>query len=418
MSRVVIVGGGVIGLTTAWHCARRGHEVTVVDRQPAKRGGCSFGNAGMVVPSHFVPLAAPGAVAMAFKWMLRPSSPFYLEPRLDWDLASWCWRFFRSGTRAHVEKVGPLLAELHLRSRAGFQAMTEAGLEFGLEKRGLWMLCKTAKALEEEAQVAERARELGLKAEVMGAAEVAAREPGMEMDIAGGVLHGHDCHLDPGRLMEALENGLKAMGARFVWETEIVGWRTEKGRVVAAKARAGDEIKGDEFVLCAGVWSEETARDLELALPMQAGRGYSLTLGATDQRLSACAILTEARVAVTPLGQGMRFGGTMEITSKSAPVRPRRVEGIVRSSCAYFPGLNASDFAGIEPWFGLRPCAPDGLPFLGRTDRWRNVVVATGHAMMGLSLAPATGEIVADVLEPGVTGTGPAWLSPDRFKRR
>lgn len=418
MSRVVIVGGGVIGLATAWHCARRGHEVTVVDRLSATRDGCSFGNAGMVVPSHFVPLAAPGVVGMALKWMLRPDSPFYLEPRLNWELAAWCWRFFRSATAAHAEKVAPLLAELNLRSRAGFQAMVEAGLEFGLKENGLFMLCRTEAALEEEIAMAERASELGLPVEVLDAAGTSMREPGIEMDISGSVFYPLDCHLNPQRFMSVLETALREMGVRFEWEKEIRRWRCEGERVRAAVMGPDEEIEGDEFVLCAGIWSPETGRDLELDLPMQAGRGYSVTLEGSCPSMRACAILTEARVAVTPMGEGLRLGGTMEITGKSAPARPKRVAGIVRSACEYFPGLAEKDLAGLKPWVGLRPCPPDGLPYLGRPRRWSNFIVASGHSMMGLSLAPVTGETVANLLEGAEAPGAVEMLSPDRFKRR
>ncbi len=418
MSRVVIVGGGVIGLATAWHCARRGHEVTVVERLPAIRGGCSFGNAGMVVPSHFTPLAAPGAVGMALKWMFKPDSPFYLEPRLDWELAAWCWRFFRGSTSSHVDRAGPLLAELQLRSRAGFRAMEEAGLDFGLKENGLFMLCQSEAGLEEEARMAERARVLGLPVEVLDAKATAAREPGIEMDVVGSVLYPMDCHLDPQQFMAGLEVALKETGVRFAWEAEICHWRCDNGRVCAVITASGEQIEADEFVLSAGIWSPETVCDLELNLPMQAGRGYSVTLSETPQTLRSCALLTEARVAVTPVGNGIRFGGTMEITRKTAPLRLSRVKGIVRSACEFFPAFTEADFEGLETWSGLRPCTPDGLPYLGRPRKWGNVIVAAGHAMMGLSLAPVTGQMVADLVEGGGASAGDQMLSPDRFTRR
>jgi D-amino-acid dehydrogenase len=176
-------------------------------------------------------------------------------------------------------------------------------------------------------------------------------------------------------------------------------------------------VDGDEFVLCGGSWSPGLAQGLHLSLPMQAGKGYSLTLAQPRSLPRICAILTEARVAVTPMGGALRFGGTMEIAGLDESINPVRVRGIVHSVPAYYPDFSEGDFANIQPWVGLRPCPPDGLPYLGRTARYDNLVIATGHAMMGLSLGPVTGQVVADLL----CGERPAMdlrlLSPDRFGR-
>src|SRR6185312_3717959 len=150
--RILVIGGGVIGLSTAYYCARKGHRVTVIDRNPEQRDGCSFGNAGMIVPSHFIPLAAPGMVALGLKWMWKPESPFYIRPRLDWDLLSWAFRFWRASTPGRVRRAAPLLRDLQLASRACFEELADlTGNGFALMKRGLLMLCKTQHALDEEA---------------------------------------------------------------------------------------------------------------------------------------------------------------------------------------------------------------------------------------------------------------------------
>lgn len=374
----------------------------------------------MVVPSHFVPLAAPGMVWRGLKWMADPESPFYIKPRLDRDLISWGWRFWRAATTRHVAAAAPALRDLSLLSRKGFEELAAStATDFGLEKRGLIMLCKQQHTLDEEGHTAEQARELGIPAKVLDAREIAALDPAITMDVMGGVYFPLDCHLTPGRFMEALERELTKAGAKFVWETEIAGFRSESGRLKAALTTSGEGVEGDAFVLGGGVWSAGTGKSLGLLLPMQAGKGYSLTLSSPRQLPKLCSICTEARLAVTPLGDGaLRIGGTMEMAGTDETVNLRRVRGITRAFPDYFPAFQESDFEGIVPWAGLRPVSPDGLPYLGRTRRWSNLIVATGHAMMGLSLAPGTARVVADLLGGETPPVSLDLFSPDRYGRR
>lgn len=414
--RIVVVGGGVIGLSVAAECCRRGHKVTVVERAPQTRGA-SLGNAGMVVPSHFIPLAAPGMVALGLKWMADPESPFYIKPRLSWDLFTWAFRFWRAGTAEHVRQASPILRDLHLASREAYSRLAESGADIGLKKNGLLMLCKTGEAFEEEARTAELAAKMGMSANILDADSAAKLDPKVTMDIHGAVHYPSDCHLDPGRYVQSRENVLRAAGAELAYGVEIVGWRREGGRITAVVTSDG-EIGGDEFVLSGGTWSSDLASQLGLALPMQAGKGYSVTKADPVELPELCAIFVEARVAVTPIGDSLRFGGTMEIAGINDRINPRRVRGILKSIPQYYPKFTVDDFTGIEPWQGMRPCSPDGLPYMGRTSRVSNLVVATGHAMMGLSLAPITGEIVAGLIDGEPTPIDLRMLDADRYLSR
>jgi len=409
--RVAILGAGVVGLSTALFCARRGMDVTIIERKAAQRDGCSFGNAGMVVPSHFIPLAAPGMVAQGLKWMWNPESPFYIKPRFDRDLFAWGLRFWMAATKGRVAVAAPVLRDLGLLSRQCFE---EIGLDFGLVKKGLIMLCKTPRALEEEGRVAEQARELGIPAEVLDPKATAALDPMVTMDVCGSVFFPQDCHLPPGRFIAALEAELRRAGVRFMWETDVRNFASEADTIRAVKTSRGD-FEADEYVLCSGVWSAEIAKVLRLSLPMQAGKGYSLTLANPRQLPERCSICTEARLAVTPMDGALRFGGTMELAGTDESITRRRVQGIIRAVPDYFPAFAESDFADIEPWSGLRPVSPDGMPYLGRTRRWKNLAIATGHAMMGLSLAPVTGKIVAHLLADEQPPVPIDLMSPDRF---
>ncbi len=412
MKRVAIVGGGVIGLSAALECARRGHHVTLIERAPTRRGA-SLGNAGMIVPSHFVPLAAPGMIALGLKWMWNPESPFYIQPRLNWDLLTWAARFWQASTRERVERAAPLLRDLHLASREAYARFAEEE-DFGLVKRGLLMLCKTAHALEEEARTAEKARELGVPAEVLDARGAAALDPDVTMDIAGAVYFEKDCHCDPARYVAALEQRLRGMKAELVYDVEVTGWRRDGARLAALRTTRG-EIEADEFILAGGAWSPALVADLGLRLPMQAGKGYSVTLPQPIEHPRLCSIFTEARVAVTPMGAALRFGGTMEITGMNEQINPRRVAGILGAVPNYFPRFRVEHFEGLKPWCGLRPCSPDGLPYLGRTRAAANLTVATGHAMMGLSLAPITGQLAGQIVDGEQPRFDLNLLAVDRF---
>ena len=416
--RIVVVGGGVVGLSVAYECARRGHRVSVVERGEAERDvGCSYANAGMIVPSHFVPLASPGMIAIALRWMFDAESPFHLKPRASADLLDWGWKFYRACTKAHVARAAPLLRDLHLASRAGFERWAaQWGNPFAFVESGMLVLCRTGHALAEEARVAQFARELGMPAEVLSASQAAAIEPGIRMAIAGAVHFPRDARVVPARLMAALRHETQRLGVQLRHETEVRAFRMTGARIEAAETNAG-VIQGDEFVLCAGIWSSPLARQLGLSLPMQAGKGYSLTVEQPSVTVQRCAILSEARAAMTPMGGALRFGGTMEITGIDEAVDRVRVRGISRSIAAYFPDVTPEVLATATIRTGLRPCSPDGLPYVGRFARFANLSAATGHAMMGVSLAPITGMLVAQLLSGEPASIPIAALSPDRYAR-
>ena len=413
---ITIIGGGVIGLSTAYYCALQGMKVTVVDRGAAKDEGTSFGNAGMIVPSHFIPLAAPGMIAMGLKWMWNPASPFYIKPRLDFGLIRWGFDFWKAATAAHVSRSAPLLRDLCLSSRECFEELSALpGMGFGLEKKGLLMLCQTTHGLDEEAKVAERARALGIPADVYDAKQTAALDPGAKMNIEGSVHFPLDCHLSPEKFMRVLREESARLGAEFIWESEVTEISTTGRRIDSVTLNGTSQIEADEFIVCGGTWSPELTQKLGLRIPMQAGKGYSLTLQNPRQSPQICSLLTEARVAVTPMGNTLRVGGTMEIAGLNERISPVRVRGIIESFCRYFPEFSPSDFEGIAPWHGMRPCSPDGLPYIGRSSKHANLSIGTGHAMMGLTLGPVTGRILADTMLGKKPEHDLTLVSPDRY---
>jgi D-amino-acid dehydrogenase len=415
---VVIVGGGIVGLSVAYYALRKGFKVTVLERGGPDHDCCSLGNAGMIVPSHFVPLAAPGMVGLGLRMLLNPEGPFAIRPRFDKELIGWCLKFMRSANAEHVRRAAPILRDLHLASRACYESMAEVpGTDFGLVKRGLLMACKTDRALEEEVELLKLAGELGLQGEALRGPQLRELDPGITMDVAGAVYYPQDCHLDPVRLMAGLQKQLAESGAEFVWNADVSGWRVV-GQKVEAALTTGVEYSADEYVLAAGAWSPSVARDLAVSLPMQAGKGYSFTAPNPRQLPAICSILKEARIAVTPMGSSLRFAGTMEVTGTDLSINQARVNGIRKSIPRYFPEFKSDDFSSLPVWSGLRPCSPDGLPYIGRFSRFPNLIAATGHAMMGLSLGPVTGKLVTEIISGDKTSVDLSLLHPDRFARR
>jgi D-amino-acid dehydrogenase len=416
MKHVLICGAGAIGLCSALYLRERGYEVTVLERDAAGGDGCSFGNAGMIVPSHFTPLAAPGAIGHGLRWLLDPGSPFYIRPRFDLALAAWILQFARAANREQVDRAGPVLRDLLVASRELYEQLADrCDNGFGLVKRGMLMLCRTRTGLEEETRAARRARELDLAVEIVSAARAADLDPNIGMEIIGAVFYPLDCHLDPRLLMRKLTELAVGAGITLRWSTRIDGWRTDGARVSAAVTSQGD-FAADEFVLAAGSWSSEIARTLGCRLLLEGGKGYSFTVPNPPQLPRLPSILSEAHVAVTPMGTSLRIGGTMEFAGLDRSISERRTQAIAAAAAQYFPALRAQDIAQIRPWAGLRPCSPDGLPYIGRFARYSNLCVAAGHAMLGISLAPITGQLVAQILAGEQPRMALEPLSPQRYQ--
>ena len=413
---VLICGGGVVGLCCAYYLAREGYRVTVVERGPEGSDSCVHGSAGYISPSHVIPLAAPGMVWKGMKWMMNPRSPFYIKPRIDGELMLWGWLFARACTQRHTDRAAPVLRDLCLGSRelfVEFAALT--GNAFELKTEGLLNLCKTQEGLDHEAHgLARIANELGVEARVLNPKETAALESKVKMDVVGSVYFPIDAHLTPRKFVPMLAELLGKIGVEFKWKTMVLGWRANAERIAALLTTSG-EFAADEYVLTGGSWSPAMVAGLGLRLPMQPGKGYSLTIEKPRLNFTKSLILAERRVAVTPMGAKLRFGGTMEISGHSDNVRPERVQQIIAGAKNYFPELTDTDFEGVKPWFGYRPVSPDGLPYIGRFGRYKNLTTASGHAMLGLTMAPISGLLVADILTGRKPRVDLSMLNPDRY---
>lgn len=396
---IVVIGGGVVGLCVARALRERGRHVTVVEKTELE-AGCSSGNAGLVVPSHVVPLAAPGVIAQGLTWLLRRGSPFRIKPRLDLDLLRWLWRFRKACTCRHVTRSVPVLRDLNLGSRALFEKWerSEEEDDFGFKPSGLLMLHETKKGREKDLSAAERARKAGLEVSILdrdGLGEMSARLPAAS---CGGVYYHQDALLDPSRLIGVLAGWLERRDVQLRTGTAVTDFERAKGAIRTVHTTKG-ALHPEEVVLAAGSWSAALSRELDVFLPVQPAKGYSVTFEAPNETPEVPFILTEKKVSVTPLGNRVRFAGTLELAGFDASIDTRRVKPLLDVAAAYVPDVDPDGLVAPEVWTGFRPCTPDGLPVIGRASRYRNLVLATGHCMMGVSLAPITGQLVAEIIE-------------------
>ena len=396
---VLIIGGGVIGVCAAHYLVERGRQVTLIE-QGDIASGSSYGNAGLIVPSHAMPLPQPGALASGLKWMFDPESPFYIKPRLDLDLLRWLLAFTAHCTESHVQRALPILRDLGCASVALYDELAKR-FDFGYKRKGLLLVYKTEAALTHALAEAELLNAHGLSAQPVTAAEANALEPTVRPDLAGGVFYDTDAHLNPAEFVRGLAKIVEGRGAIIKTHTQVLGIESEGRKATTVKTTRGD-YRPSEVVVAAGAWSPALARSLDLNIPIQPAKGYSLTVKRPDHYPGMGLLLGESRVAVTPMespgGDILRFAGTLELAGLDLSINDRRVNAVRRAPEEYMIGMGHARLETLEVWAGLRPCTPDGLPIIARAESYDNLTLAAGHAMVGISLGPITGKLVAQIV--------------------
>ncbi|MDZ4794625.1 MAG: FAD-dependent oxidoreductase [Bacteroidota bacterium] len=414
--KVTIIGGGIIGLSSAFYLQRSGWEVTVLDKGDFT-DNCSYGNCGYICPSHFIPLATPGIVKQGLKWMWNSKSPFYVQPRMDWNLVNWGLKFIKSATKDHVETAAGPLRDIAILSKKEYESwLSLPGFDFAYEQKGLLEIFQTAAGGEHAKHTVEKAHELGLSdTQLLSKDALQALEPQTRINGLGAILFNCDAHCYPNKLMRNLLAYLQQQGVILLPNQEVTGFEKANGKI--SKVITADTVyEPDEVIIATGSWGRETAKLLGVNIPLMPGRGYSVTLENSPYKVNYPAVLLEGRAAITPMdGNKIRFGGTMEITSHRTPPRMNRVQGILDAVKRFYPYFDVPLPPKEKIWYGYRPCSADGLPYMGRLKNYNNVTVATGHSMLGLSLGAGTGKLIAEIVNHQPTSMDIKAFQVERF---
>jgi D-amino-acid dehydrogenase len=412
MSRVVVVGAGVIGLACAYSLRKRGRDVVVVDqREPG--AACSRGNAGWVTPSLSAPIPAPGLTWTSLKWMLRSDSPLYISPGATPKLARWLWRFWRFCNPRDFVHGLKAVAEFNRLTLASFNQLEQEGVEFELHRDGILFAFLDDHYMRKVLAEFDYHRDYGYQMPTPRyGADLAAIEPALTDAVTAGFLVDREFHVRPETLAAGYSRRLAQLGVEIKTGAEVVGGIRTGDRLTGVET-SGGPVEGDLVLVAAGAWSGQVLDRFGVSLPVQAGKGYSITFNGSAARIQRPLYLGEVRIGCSPFSGATRVAGTMEMSGVNERLDRRRIAGIRRGIGRYlrFP-VGPAD--GTE-WVGMRPLTPDGLPMLGRVPGFQNLMVATGHAMLGVTMAPVTGEAMADLVTSAGSVDRLAPFDPGRF---
>lgn len=410
--RIGVVGGGVVGLATAWYLKRMGADPFIAESRTAG-SGCSWGNGGWVCPSISSPVAAPGLTLRSLLWLLRPGSPLYIRPAALPGLAPWLVRFRAHCTRTAFDHGLRAMASLNASTMHCFDELASDGVAFEFARSGILMAYRSpAKAAVARSEV-EAVAALGVaRCTVLDRDGLYEREPLLRPGFCGGLFTSSDAHARPESLTKGLAQALRDAGVELHEGVSVRGFATT-GDTVRALVTSAGPMEADAVVLAVGAETGSLARAAGAVIPLTAGKGYSVTIHGPRNQLRQPLLLAEDKIVMTPFAGALRFGGTMELSGVNRRLDPRRVRA-VRRGVARWVDVPEAATGGVE-WVGMRPMAPDTLPVIGRLPARSNVYVNTGHQMSGVTLAPSTGRALAQEMLEGRAEVDLAPFSPSRF---
>ncbi|MCY3840299.1 MAG: FAD-dependent oxidoreductase [Gammaproteobacteria bacterium] len=410
---VVVVGAGIVGIACAHYLAESGYAVTVID-QGRIGGGCSHGNAGHICASHVLPLNEPGNLRAALLSLVNPRAPFRVKPQWRQELLRWFWEFARRCNHRHALSAGRAMKSVLDASAREYEALFQAGgLDAGWQPLGLLYVLRTRRGMERfAAQDAMLRDAFGVGATRLEGSELVEFDQALRPGLAGGFHYDGDAFLRPDALTTNWARRLKERGVRFEEDRRLLCVETGGGKVARLVTDAGEET-ADHYVFALGAWSAELAADLGCPIPVEPGKGYSITTDRPRNCPRHALLFVEHRLAATPFEDGFRLGSMMEFAGFDATIPPRRIRQLVDSAKHYLDEPTGDRV--LETWSGWRPMTWDSLPVIGRVPGLGNAVLATGHHMLGMTLAPATGRLVAEIIGERSTRFDPAPFSPARF---
>jgi D-amino-acid dehydrogenase len=409
---VVVVGGGVIGLACSHYLADTGRQVRILE-QDQIGSGASHANCGLIYTSDLIPLCAPGAVRQELWRMLRRRSPLHIQPSLNWELMNWLARFALKCNRRHLAHAMRAKEGLLRHSRRLYDVLFGDGLlSAEYDRKGVLIVFRDKNELKHYARTIELLKPFGFDAELMEGQALFDHEPALRRDVCGVWYQKGDSHLRPEALMESWKNYLVGRGVDMVERCELHRFVSENGRIVNANTSLGD-FSADNYVLAAGAWTPMLVRPLDLRLPIVPGKGYSITMSRPANCPRIPCYLHERNVVVTPWASGYRLGGTMEFSGFNTEMRSKRLEHLRTAAGEYLKDpLGASV---REEWVGLRPMTYDDLPVIGPAPGHRNLYLASGHGMLGISMAPSTGLLISELIAGNSPHIDPSFFDPHRF---
>lgn len=410
---VLIVGAGIIGIACAHYLSQAGRRVTVID-QGRVAGGCSHGNCGYICPSHVLPLTEPGAIGTAMKSLLNPRAPFRVKPRLSPALWNWMWQFARRCNHRQMLTAGTHLKAILDASMSEYKRlMAEESLDCEWKETGLLYVLQTDTGMRGFAETDHLlSSEFGVKAQRLEGSELPAFDPALKPGLAGAYFYPGDTSVRPDRLNASWVQQLRDRDVAFIEECRLIGVRKSGGKVIGLNTSRG-EMKADQVVFAAGAWSPLLSKELECPIPIEQGKGYSVTMTRPDPCPAHPMLFPEHRVGVSPFDDGYRLGSMMEFAGYDTTIPEHRIRQLRESAEPYLrsPFTNTT----LETWYGWRPMTWDSLPIIGRVPKLQNAFLATGHNMLGVSLAPATGRLVSELMAERTPHLDPQAFLPSRF---
>lgn len=392
---VLIIGGGIIGASCALELSRRGVGVVLIEKGGMVGQGCSYGNAGWVTPCFALPLPRPGMILKSMRWMLDPDGPLYIKPKPSLLLLRWLWRFLLSMNSRHLHASTAALTQISKYSLDEYAKLDqELTGDLGFSQKGLLMVAQTDEGLRGAIEEMELVAGHGISGQKFDEAALKNFEPSLTGKMRGAVYFPQEAHLEPLAAVRAMIGAAERAGATVLSGTEVFDINSTDGKITSLRTTRGD-FAADQYVLATGAWSEAMGRALKLNIPVLGGKGYAVITKPFNPTPKVPMMLIEKKIAVTPRADTVRLAGTLELVDRDDSITVRRVDAIVRGAREF---MNVPEHPELlEVWRGLRPCTPDGVPMIGRSPQYSNLILATGHQMLGLQSAPGTGRLVADI---------------------